>query len=133
MHGLGTRISRSGRLPADDLADTLATAASAAAALHALAGDIAALEQAVGVVAVSREAPHLTGQVQSMVERLESGVAEYEQLLDATGRILAATGASGTAAADAADEFGWAMFTLREAADRLDGWAQALTDLADRH
>ncbi len=32
-----------------------------------------------------------------------------------------------------ADEFGWAMLTLREAADRLDGWAQALTDLADRH
>ncbi|NKY53354.1 phage shock envelope stress response protein PspM [Nocardia vermiculata] len=130
MHALGARISRSGRLPAEDLGDTLATAASAAAALHALAGDIAAMEQTVEIVAASREAPHLAGQLESMVERLESGVAEYEQLLDATGRILAAT--AGTAPDVAAGEFDWAMFTLREAADRLDGWAQALTDLADR-
>ncbi|AHH20192.1 hypothetical protein NONO_c54120 [Nocardia nova SH22a] len=129
MYALGRHIADGGRLPADDLTDTLATADSGAAALHALAGDIAAMEQAVGVVADSRCAPQLSRQLDAMVERLESGVGEYEQLVSAAGRILAAPPATGAPA----DEFGWAMLTLREAADRLDGWAQALTDLADRH
>ncbi|MEV5648978.1 hypothetical protein AB0L57_12070 [Nocardia sp. NPDC052254] len=129
MYELGRHIAEGGRVPADDLADTLATAGSGAAALHALAGDVAAMEQAVGVVADSGCGPQLSRQRDAMVERLESGVGEYEQLVSAAGRILAAPPATGAPA----DEFGWAMLTLREAADRLDGWAQALTDLADRH
>ena len=128
MYALGRHIAEGGRLPADDLADTLATADAGAAALHALAGDIAAMEQAVGAVAGSQCAPQLSRRLDAMVERLESGVGEYEQLVSAAGRILAAQPATGAPA----DEFGWAMLILREAADRLDGWAQALTELADR-
>ncbi|MFG3523411.1 hypothetical protein ACGF5S_24350 [Nocardia nova] len=130
FHALGRQIEASGRIPADDFADTVATAASGAAALHALAGDIAAMEKALAVVATSHAGAGLRQQSGAMVGRLESGVTEYEQLVAAAGQILAA-GAS--EAPTPADEFGWAMFTLREAADRLDGWAQALTDLADRH
>ncbi len=128
MYALGRHIAGGGRLPPDDLADTLATADSGAAALHALAGDVAAIEQAVGVVAGSHCGPQLSRQLEGIVERLESGVGEYEQLVSAAGRILTAPQATDTPA----DEFDWAMLTLREAADRLDGWAQALTDLADR-
>lgn len=130
FHALGRQIEASGRIPADDFADTVATAASGAAALHALAGDIAAMEKALAVVATSHAGAGLRQQSGAMVGRLESGVTEYEQLVAAAGQILAA-GAS--EAPTPVDEFGWAMFTLREAADRLDGWAQALTDLADRH
>ncbi|MCC3312113.1 phage shock envelope stress response protein PspM [Nocardia africana] len=130
FHALGRQIEASGRIPADDFADTVATAASGAAALHALAGDIAAMEKALEVVATSHAGAALRRQSGAMVGRLESGVTEYEQLVAAAGQILAA-GAS--AAPTPADDFGWAMFTLREAADRLDGWAQALTDPADRH
>ncbi|MFF0455682.1 hypothetical protein [Nocardia africana] len=130
FHALGRQIEASGRIPADDFADTVATAASGAAALHALAGDIAAMEKALEVVATSQAGAVLRRQSGAMVGRLESGVTEYEQLVAAAGHILAA-GAS--QAPTPADDFGWAMFTLREAADRLDGWAQALTDLADRH
>ncbi|WP_227980953.1 phage shock envelope stress response protein PspM [Nocardia spumae] len=129
MYELGRHIAQGGRVPSDDLTDTLATADSGAAALHALAGDVVAMEQAIAVVASSQCGPQLSRQLEAMVERLESGVVEYEQLVSAAGRILAVPAATGAAPAD---EFGWAMFTLREAADRLDGWAQALTDLADR-
>ncbi|WP_245553220.1 phage shock envelope stress response protein PspM [Nocardia veterana] len=127
FHELGRRIAAGGRVPVDDLADTVATAESGAAALHALAGDIAAMEKTLEVVATSGAGAGLAEQVRAMVARLDAGVAEYEQLLAAAGQVLAVGPGDGPA-----DAFGWAMVTLREAADRLDGWAQALTELADR-
>ncbi|MGV9677504.1 phage shock envelope stress response protein PspM [Nocardia sp. NPDC003482] len=129
LHVLGRRIAHGARLPEDDVADTLQTAHSGAAALHALAADIAAMEQAIGVVAQvnSISTPGLAEQVGHAVTRLEHGVVEYEQLVAAAGRVLAAPDAPA-----APDDLGWALTNLRDAADRLDGWAQALTDLADR-
>ncbi|NNH74911.1 hypothetical protein HLB23_34535 [Nocardia uniformis] len=124
MHGLGNQISRSGRLPVDDLTDTVETAASGAAALHALAADIAAMEDAAGILGQANSP--LADHIRAATARLDTGVTEYEQMVSAAVRVLAVP-----ESAALADDLGWAMVNLRDAADRLDGWAQALTDLAD--
>ncbi|MCM6774151.1 hypothetical protein NDR87_11770 [Nocardia sp. CDC159] len=129
LHTLGRQIARGGRLPDDDLIDTLETAESGAAALHALAADVVAMETAIDVVAQvnSISGPGLADHVRISVDRLDAGVVEYEQLVAAASRILAVPESPALP-----DDFGWALAGLRDAADRLDGWAQALTDLADR-
>ncbi|WP_114755727.1 phage shock envelope stress response protein PspM [Nocardia pseudobrasiliensis] len=129
LHALGRQIARGGRLPDDDLVDTLETAGSGAAALHALAADVVAMEQAAGVVAQVKSLPGtaLADHVRLSVDRLHSGVDEYEELVAAAGRILAVPESPALP-----DDLGWELEKLRDAADRLDGWAQALTDLADR-
>ncbi|MFE3056756.1 hypothetical protein [Nocardia sp. NPDC059239] len=124
LHGLHSQIARTGRLPADDLNDTLETAASGAAALHALAQDVVAMERAAG--ALGANSP-LGEHVQAVSIRLDGGVVEYEGMVAAAARVLAVP-----ESAAIADDLGWAMVGLRDAADRLDGWAQALTDLADQ-
>ncbi len=130
LHGLGTQIARSNRLPEDELADTIETAGSGAAALHALAADIIAIEQALGAMGISKSiaAVGLTENMQFALGRLDSGVAEYEQVVAAAGRILAVP-----ESAVLRHNFDTIVADLRDAADRLDGWAQALTELADRH
>ncbi|MFB7717064.1 hypothetical protein [Nocardia sp. NPDC056100] len=124
LHGLSAQIERSGRLPAEDLSDTLETASSGAAALHALAADMVAMEQAANVLG-PRNSP-LAEHVQAITIRLDGGVAEFEGMVAAAARVLAVP-----ESAAITDDLGWAMVGLRDAADRLDGWAQALTDLAD--
>lgn len=124
MHGLGNQIARSGRLPAEDLTDTLETAGSGAAALHALAADVVAMEEAAGML--GRANSPLADHIRAATSRLDVGVAEYEQMVTAAASVLAVP-----ESAALADDLGWAMVGLRDAADRLDGWAQALTDLAD--
>jgi hypothetical protein len=128
LHALSARISQGGRMPVEDLTDTVETAASCAAALHALAADIAAMEKTAGLVADGDSVPglDLSGHVRSATSRLETGVIEYEALVAAAGRILAVP-----ESAAVLTETDWAVVNLRESADRLDGWAQALTDLAD--
>lgn len=130
LHGLGTQIARSNRLPEDELADMLETAASGAAALHALAADVAAMEQALGAMgrAKSVAAVGLTENIQFALGRLDSGVAEYEQVVAAAGRILAVP-----ESAILRHNFDAIVADLRHAADRLDGWAQALIEVADQH
>ncbi|MFF0613752.1 hypothetical protein ACFYUD_34315 [Nocardia tengchongensis] len=124
LHGLHTQIARSGRLPADDLDDTLETAASGAAALHALAQDVVAMERASGALGVNSP---LGEHVRAVSVRLDGGVIEYEGMVAAAARVLAVP-----ESAAVADDLGWAMVGLRDAADRLDGWAQALIELADQ-
>lgn len=134
LHEVAGQIARTRRLPADELDDLVATAASGAAALTALAADIATMEGAartLGAGAAQLGDPadvhRLTETVQSIVARLEAGVAEYEQVVAAATRVLAVdeTGALRY-------EFDGIVADLRQAADRMDGWAQALTELADR-
>ncbi|MFI5779803.1 hypothetical protein [Nocardia sp. NPDC051570] len=129
LHILGRQIARGGRLPADDVIDTLETAGSGAAALHALAADVIAMERAVGVIAQVKSiaGPGLADHIRASVERLGNGVAEFEELVAAAGRVLAVPESPALP-----DDLGWALENLRDAADRLDGWAQALADLADR-
>ncbi|QIS14152.1 phage shock envelope stress response protein PspM [Nocardia arthritidis] len=129
LHGLSTQIARSRRLPVEELTEMVETAASGANALHALAADIAAMEQALGMVGRTNAdaAAALTGNVRLTVTRLDAGVTEYEQVVAAASRILAVP-----ESAVLAHQFDGIVAELRHAADRLDGWAQALTEVADR-
>ncbi|WP_433202453.1 phage shock envelope stress response protein PspM [Nocardia sp. CA-107356] len=130
LHGLGAQIARSNRLPEDELADMLETAASGASALHALAADTTAMEQALGAMGHSKSvaAVGLTENMQFALGRLDSGIIEYEQVVAAAGRILAVP-----ESAVLRHNFDAIVADLRDAADRLDGWAQALTEVADQH
>lgn len=128
LHALVAQITRAGRLPAGELGDLRETAASGAAALSALIADVVAMEQAADALAAANPgtAGALRDTVRAAVARLDAGVAEYEQLVAATGGILAVpeTGILHY-------NFEMIVADLRDAADRLDGWAQALTELAD--
>ncbi|MBB5911402.1 hypothetical protein BJY24_000269 [Nocardia transvalensis] len=128
LYVVGRQIANGRRLPEEELADTLETAGSGAAALHALAADVAAMEKAAGLVNQVRSVavPGLADQVRAAVSRLESGVTDYEDLVASATHVLAVPESPALP-----DDLGWAMEDLRDAADRLDGWAQALTDLAD--
>ncbi|MFE5474644.1 hypothetical protein ACFQ9R_02980 [Nocardia sp. NPDC056541] len=129
LYDLGAQIARTRRLPEDELRDLLETARSGAAALHALATDVVAMEQAADTV--GRANPDtvaaLKTTVAGVLTRLETGVVEYEQLVAAAARILAVPEDSVLAY-----QFNGIVADLREAADRLDGWAQALTEMADQ-
>ncbi|MFD0364295.1 hypothetical protein ACFQZZ_22855 [Nocardia sp. GCM10030253] len=128
MHGLAGQIARSNRLPDDELADMLETAESGAAALHALAADVAAMEQAVSMMGGTNSdaAEDLSGNMRFALARLDAGVVEYEQVVAAAGRILAVP-----ETIVLRHDFDMIVSDLRHAADRLDGWAQALTEVAD--
>ncbi|WP_081511620.1 phage shock envelope stress response protein PspM [Nocardia donostiensis] len=128
LHELGEQLARTCRLPDDELADMLGTAASGAAALDALASDIAAMERAVDTLGRSNPdaTAALSQNIAPALSRLDAGIAEYEQIVAAAGRILAVP-----ATAVVRHEFEVIVADLRHAADRLDGWAQALTELAD--
>ncbi|MFC9440759.1 hypothetical protein [Nocardia sp. NPDC057030] len=129
LHGLGAQIARGNRLPDDELTDMLETAGSGSAALHALAADVTAMEQALGAMgrAKSPAAEALTDNLQFALGRLDTGVIEYEQVVAAAGRILAVP-----ESAVLRHNFDAIVADLRHAADRLDGWAQALTEVADQ-
>ncbi|MEU1544392.1 hypothetical protein [Nocardia sp. NPDC005745] len=129
LRAMGAQIARSHRLPTDELADMLETAASGAAALHALAADITAMEQGLGAMgsANSPAAVALTENLRLTAARLDAGVAEYEQVVAAAGRILAVP--ENTVVRH---HFDTIVADLRHASDRLDGWAQALIEVADK-
>ncbi|MGK8523279.1 phage shock envelope stress response protein PspM [Nocardia asteroides] len=129
LHAMGAQIARSHRLPPDELANMLETAASGASALHALAADIAAMEQGVGAMGSpdSPAAVALTENLRLTLAQLDAGVAEYEQIVAAAGRILAVP--ENTVVRHSFDTI---VADLRHASNRLDGWAQALTEVADK-
>ncbi|MGQ4597627.1 phage shock envelope stress response protein PspM [Nocardia sp. R6R-6] len=129
LHGLGTQIARSKRLPREELADLLETAESGASALHALAADITAMEQGLAAMghANSPAAVALTEHLRLTLGRLDAGIAEYEQIVAAAGRILAIPDNTVVR-----HNFDTIVADLRHASDRMDGWAQALTEIADR-
>lgn len=116
-------IERSAMVPADELAETMDAAATAAVALRALGDDVVAMERArVGAeTAVQRD---LDVAVSAIGKQLDAGVAEYEELLRAAARMATPISAGTTALPPTA------RLELRDAADRLDGWAEALAELA---
>ena len=116
-------IDRSAPVPAEDIAETVETAESAAAALHALSKDIIALERAAKRAGAA--APELEHSVGLALAELAAGVQEYEKLLRAAARLTSPASAARLSATESA------TWELRLAADRLDGWAEALTELAD--
>jgi hypothetical protein len=90
-------------------------------------GAIRTLSGGAAEITDAAEVHRLRETLDSIAARLDSGVIEYEQVVAAAARVLAVdeTGALRY-------EFDGIVADLRHAADRMDGWAQALTELADR-
>lgn len=130
MHGVTAQIAAGRRLPPAEVTELTETAAAGAAALHALAADIVQMEQALEVIgrANHQSSSALAETVRAALARLDHGVGEYEQVLAAAGHILAVPENSVVNY-----QFDGIVAELRDAADRLDGWAQALTEMADEH
>jgi hypothetical protein len=122
LYELSAAISRTRRLAPEDLEDTVSAANSSAAALHALASDIVAMEEAAS--AAGKFGQDLVRTVTVSVRQLHEGVVEYERVVTAAAHVLAVTDAGSAITAPAANA------ELRAAADRLDGWAEALAELA---
>lgn len=122
LYELMTALSRTRRLPPEELADTVLAAEGSAAALHALAADIIAMEEAAS--AASKFGRDLVRTVTLSVRQLNDGVLEYERVVAAAAHVLAVTDASSAITVPGAQA------ELRAAADRLDGWAEAFAELA---
>lgn len=118
MHELQRVIAESGRLPIDEVSETVEVAETEAAALHALAGHVVALERTAGVVGTADS----LGATEA-VRRLDIGVGEYESMVSAAVRVAEAAGAPGPGGGAG----------LRGAVDRLEGWADALVDIGPAH
>lgn len=126
LYELGNRIAFSERLPAEELEDLLDTAAHGAATLAVLAGDISAMERAASSLSrsPSSAAGDLRSPVARSVERLNAGVTEYEHLVAAAGQVVAGPGPNLITA-----EYTQVVQQLRDATDRMAGWAHAWREL----
>ncbi|MEV0292783.1 hypothetical protein [Nocardia sp. NPDC050710] len=129
LHGLIAHLGASNRLPREELTEMIETANSGAAALHALAADVVQMESAIAVVGRNNRhaADAITTNMRFAMDRLNAGIVEYEQVVTAASKILAVPESTVVAY-----QFDGIVADLRHAADRLDGWAQALTEVADR-
>ncbi|MFH5206788.1 phage shock envelope stress response protein PspM [Antrihabitans spumae] len=123
LHDVLGVVARLSPVPAEELAETAATAQSAAGALEALAVDIVALERAAH--RVGRPGPELQRSIAFALGELLSGLSEYEHLLEAAARMTSPLGLEQRSPLASANR------ELRVAADRLDGWADALAELAN--
>ncbi len=123
LHGILGVLSRSAAIRPDDVEDTHRTARSAAAALHAVAVDIAEMESAA---AGSRAAaPSLHRAIASAAAQLDDGVDQFEELVAAAAEVTVpgASGAVGGLATERAE--------LVSATEKLAGLAAALGEIDD--
>lgn len=114
-------LARSETIGTDDVEEMIGVASDAARGLEGVAVDIAALERAGAASAVTRE--HLLGGIASAAADLETGVEQYEQLVAAAGRMTGPAGFGSTTVVDSHRR------ELLSATDRLQGWAEALTEI----
>jgi hypothetical protein len=114
-------LARSETIGADDVEEMIGVTSDAARGLEGVAVDIAALERAGAASAVTRE--HLRGGIASAAAELATGVDQYEQLVAAAARM---TGPAGSVSATVVESH---RRELLSATDRLQGWAEALTEI----
>ncbi|MHA4849474.1 phage shock envelope stress response protein PspM [Rhodococcus sp. MSC1_016] len=123
LHGILGVLGRSASISPDDIEDTHRTARSAAAALHAVAVDIAEMESAA--VGSRAAAPSLHRAIATAAAQLDDGVDQFEELVAAAAEVTVpgASGAVGGLATERAE--------LVSATEKLAGLAAALGEIDD--
>ncbi|MFZ2177591.1 MAG: hypothetical protein WAW17_26905, partial [Rhodococcus sp. (in: high G+C Gram-positive bacteria)] len=123
LHGILRVLSRSETISREDIEATYSTAGSAGAALHAVADDITAMEEAARDS--ESAAPALHRAIAAAAEQLEDGVEQFEELVAAAAEVTVpgATGAVGGLAGERAE--------LVSATEKLAGLAAALAEIDD--
>ncbi|WP_256983970.1 hypothetical protein [Rhodococcus sp. 15-649-2-2] len=114
-------LARSETIGTDEVEETIGVASDAAQGLEGVAVDIAALERAGAASFATRE--HLRNGIDSAAADLAAGVDQYEQLVAAAARM------TGPAAFTSTTVVGVHRRELESATDRLQGWAEALTEI----
>ncbi|MGV8870885.1 MAG: phage shock envelope stress response protein PspM [Rhodococcus sp. (in: high G+C Gram-positive bacteria)] len=114
-------LARSETIGSDEVEDMISVASGAARGLEGVAVDIAALERAGAASAATRE--HLRSGIGTAAVELATGVDQYEGLVAAAARMTGPAGFASTAAMESHRS------ELLSATDRLQGWAEALTEL----
>ncbi|WP_245154240.1 hypothetical protein [Rhodococcus sp. 1R11] len=114
-------LARSGTIAAEDVEEMIGVASDAVRGLDGVAVDIAALERAGAASASTRT--HLRPGIEAAASDLAAGVNQYEDLVAAAARM---TGPAGSTSKNVVDSH---RRELLSATDRLQGWADALTEL----
>ncbi|MDI9895063.1 hypothetical protein QM797_10025 [Rhodococcus sp. IEGM 1381] len=114
-------LARSETIGTDEVEDTIGAATDAAQGLQGVAVDIAALERAGAASLATRE--HLRTGIDSAAADLAAGVDQYEQLVAAAARMTGPAAFTSTTVVDVHRR------ELESATDRLQGWAEALTEI----
>ncbi|MFD4182778.1 hypothetical protein ACFWO5_05835 [Rhodococcus sp. NPDC058481] len=120
LHQLLGVLTRSAVVPEEDIEQIGETAAAAAAALHAVADDVVAMERAGSTAAGLR----LGDTIDVTAARLSAGVEQYEELLASVATMTV------PAAADSLGSLERQRSEMLSASDRLEGWASALEEIA---
>ena len=114
-------LARSETIGTAEVEETIGVASEAVHGLEGVAVDIAALERAGAASVATRE--HLRSGIDSAAADLAAGVDQYEQLVAAAARMAGPAGFSSTTIVDNHRR------ELESATDRLQGWAEALTEI----
>ncbi|SNS26383.1 phage shock envelope stress response protein PspM [Rhodococcoides kyotonense] len=115
-------LARSESVDSAELAETTEVAAAAATALASMATDVVSMERAAASNTMAAE--HLGPTIRNAADQLHSGVDQFEELVAAAARLTAPAQLPSSAVDLRRAE-------LTSATDRLDGWATALTELAE--
>jgi hypothetical protein len=115
-------LERGRLLPADELRDIAVTAAQSAATMAATANEVVAMERAAGAAPQSRA--HLAPTIASFTNQLYYGARQYDEMVSAAAQLVSSVNSPMTRQRYRDELVG--------ATDRLQGWAQAYSELGHR-
>lgn len=116
-------LSRSESIRSEELEETVTVASDAVLGLSAVATDIAAMERAGASSAATRD--HVRAGIDAAAADLAAGVRQYEDLVGAAARMTGPVGSTPSSMAEVQ------RMELLSATDRLQGWADALEEIAE--
>jgi len=116
-------LQRGRMLPAEDLKDIAAAAGQTASTMAATAGEVVAMERAGSSSPRSRA--HLAETIAAYTAQLHHGARQYDEMVTAAAQLVSSANA-GPHPAPGARRY---REELVDATDRLQGWAQAYSEL----
>lgn len=114
-------LERGRLLPTDEVRDIAAAAGQTATTMAATANEVVAMERAAGASPQSRA--HLAPTIQAYTVQLHTGARQYDEMVTAAAQLVSSVN-SPMARQRHRDE-------LVDATDRLQGWAQAYSELGE--
>ena len=112
-------------LPADELRDVVDAANQTSATMAATANEVVSMEKAATSAPQSRM--HLTPTIRAFTAQLDSGVRQYNEMVEAAARLVSAANSGSMSSSPMSAQR--QRHELGNATDRLAGWAQAFDEL----
>jgi hypothetical protein len=118
-------MERGRMLPQEELRDVVAAANQTVATMTATANEVVSMERAATAAPKSR--PHLTPTIRAFVAQLDSGVRQFDEMVEAAAKLVSAANSGSLSSSPmSAQRY---RYELGSATDRLAGWAQAFDEL----